>query len=177
MAVSTSIARRYAEAYFALARDAQDIDGWRRELERAVETLSNEEVARALRNPKLALADRVKLAENLLDGSSAAVRNLVRLLIERKRADIAGGLLAEYDRLADRSRGVVHVEVISAYALDAASRKNIEAALARQVKGTARTVYREDPAIIGGLVLRIDDRVIDDSLRTHLQQLQAALAS
>ncbi len=173
---STIIARRYAEAYFALALEANAIDAWRTELNRAVDTLANDEVQRALANPRLPMPDRVRLADDLLDGSSAQVRSLIRLLIERGRINNAPMLLPEYDRLADRQRGVVHVEVISAVPLNDALRATVTSALGNQVTGSVDIGFKEDASIIGGVIVRIGDRVIDGSVRTHLQQLQASLA-
>jgi F-type H+-transporting ATPase subunit delta len=59
---------------------------------------------------------------------------------------------------------------------DAALEEKIRSSLSKQLGSDVQTIVRSDPAILGGLVIRIGDRVIDDSLRTHLQQLQAALA-
>jgi len=98
------------------------------------------------------------------------------LLIERRRVGIVGEILAHYDALTDRASGVVRVEVTTAVPADAALEQRIRDSLSRQLGSDVQTTVRSDPSIVGGLVIRIGDRVIDDSLRTHLQQLQAALA-
>jgi F-type H+-transporting ATPase subunit delta len=138
--------------------------------------MGREEIARALENPKLSLANRVKLGLDLLDGTGAPARNLGRLLIERRRVGIAGEVLAHYDTLVDRASGVVRAEVLAAIPVDDELRQTIERTLKERLGGTVRTMVAQDPSIIGGLVIRVGDRVIDDSVRTHLQQLQAALA-
>ena len=171
-----AIARRYAEAYFALATEANAVDVWRRELARAVETLTNPEVGGALANPRLPISDRVRLALDLLDGSSPEVRNLARLLVERHRTAEAGELLSEYDRLADAARGVVRIEVTTAVPPTDDVKQRIESTLSERFGKAAQITLMHDPEIIGGLIVRIGDRVIDGSVRTHLQQLQAALA-
>jgi len=175
MVRASILARRYAEAYFDLARESGDLDGWREQLAGVAETLGNAEVGEALANPKTSLADRVRLGMRLLDGASAPARNLARLLIERRRVAIAGEILAHFDVLRDRASGVVRVEVTTAIPADEALEARIRDTLSRQLGSDVETVVRSDPAIVGGLVIRIGDRVIDDSLRTHLQQLQAAL--
>src|SRR5436190_1616214 len=91
---ASSIARRYAEAYFALAREAGDVAGWRAELGGVALAFARAEVARALENPKLSMANRLKLGLDLLDGAGVPARNLARLLIERRRVGIAGEILA-----------------------------------------------------------------------------------
>jgi F-type H+-transporting ATPase subunit delta len=170
------LARRYAEAYFALAQDASDITGWREQLAALAETLGDAAVADALANPKTSLSERVRLGLHLLDGASPQARNLARLLIERRRVGIVREILSHYDALGDKASGVVRVEVTTAIPADAALEQRIRDSLSKQLGSDVQTTVRTDPAIVGGLVIRIGDRVIDDSLRTHLQQLQAALA-
>jgi F-type H+-transporting ATPase subunit delta len=169
-------ARRYAEAYFALAQQAGDIAGWREQLAAVVEALSDAVVSEALVNPKTSLADRVREGLQLLEGVSPEARNLARLLIERRRVGIVREILTHFDALADKSSGVVRAEVIAAIPVDDALEERIRDSLRKQLGSDVETIVRTDPSIIGGLVIRIGDRVIDDSLRTHLQQLQAALA-
>jgi F-type H+-transporting ATPase subunit delta len=168
--------RRYAEAYFELAREDGDIPGWRDELRRAAETLSNAEVRQALTNPRLPMADRVHLALDLCDGIAAPARNLVRLLVERRRAGLLAEILDDYDRRADAASGVVRAVVTTAIAVTPEITERITAQLQQRLGTRVETEVIQDPAIIGGLVVRIGDRVIDDSIRTHLRQLQTALA-
>lgn len=169
------VARRYAQAFFELARDAGAVDDWGTDLGRAVETLSHGEVLEALANPRLALADRVTLALELTDGTRPQTRNLVRLLVEHDRVVLLPEVLAEYQRIADRESGVVRARVTTAIPVDRRLQERISTAL-RQRFGTAVQVeLDEDPAIIGGLIIRVGDRIIDTSIRTRLQQLQASL--
>ncbi len=170
------LARRYAEAYFSLAQEAGDIAGWREQLAGVAGTLGDPAISDALVNPKTSLAERVRQGLQLLDGASPQARNLARLLIERRRVGIAGELLAHYDVLTDKASGVVRVEVTTAVPADEALEQRIRDSLSKQLGSDVQTIVRSDPSIVGGLVIRIGDRVVDDSLRTHLQQLQAALA-
>jgi F-type H+-transporting ATPase subunit delta len=170
------LARRYAEAYFSLAQEAGDITGWRQQLAGVAETLGDPAVGDALGNPKTSLSQRVGAGLELLDGAAPQARNLARLLIERRRVGIAGEILSHYDALTDKASGVVRVEVTTAVPADAALEQRIRDSLSTQLGSDVQTTVRSDPSIVGGLVIRIGDRVIDDSLRTHLQQLQAALA-
>ncbi|GAC1340579.1 MAG: F0F1 ATP synthase subunit delta [Candidatus Dormibacteria bacterium] len=175
MATST-IARRYAEAYFGLAEQAGDFAGWRVGVARAVDVLSRPEAARILQNPRLSLAERTRFALEVLEGVAEPARNLVRLLVERKRIRILADVLEHYDLLVDRASGVVRAEVTSAVAVDPALERRITRALGERLGGAVETTVREDPTLVGGLVIRIGDRVIDGSVRTRLQQLQASLA-
>lgn len=172
---SSVVARRYAAAFFALASEAEAVDAQADDLARAVETLANREVVEALDNPRLDVAARVRLAQDLLDGVGANVSNLVRLLVERKRIAILPGVLEQYRVLADRAAGVLHADVTVAVAADRALVERITGSLRERFGATVRVEVHTDPAIIGGLVIRVGDRLIDNSVRTHLQQLQASL--
>ena len=108
------LARRYAEAYFALAQDAKDIAGWREQLAGVAEMLGDPAVSDALANPKTSLSERVRQGLKLLEGASAQARNLARLLIERRRVGIVREILTHYDALADKASGVLRAEVITA---------------------------------------------------------------
>ena len=172
---SSAIARRYASAYFDVARDDDALDKRDDDLARATETLGNTEVTEALGNPRLDVADRVSLALDLIDGVGEQARNLVRLLVERNRIAALPGVLEQYRVLADRARGVVRAEVITAVEVSQPVQARIAEGLRARFGTDVQIEMRRDPAIIGGLVLRIGERVIDNSLRTHLQQLQASL--
>ena len=176
MVRASILARRYAEAYFALAQEAGDIGGWREQLAGVAETLGDPAVGDALANPKTSLAERVRQGMQLLEGVSPEARNLARLLVERRRVGIVREILSHYDALTDKASGIVRVEVTTAVPADGALEQRIRDALSKQLGSDVQTIVRSDPSIVGGLVIRIGDRVIDDSLRTHLQQLQAALA-
>jgi F-type H+-transporting ATPase subunit delta len=173
--VASSIGRRYAQAYFDLARSERTIPQRRDDLARAVETLSSPEVADALANPRLGLTDRTRLALAVLDGVAEPARNLVRLLIERNRLGVLGELVETYDVLSDRESGVVRADVTTAIPVDDELRSHIGRALGERLGADVQTEVRQDPAILGGLIIRIGDRVIDDSIATRLQQLRTAL--
>jgi F-type H+-transporting ATPase subunit delta len=173
--VASSLGRRYAQAYFDLAREEGTIAQRRADLARAVEMLSHPQVAAALANPRLKLSDRARLALDVLDGVADPARNLVRLLVERRRLGVLGELVDDYDRLTDRHSGVIRAEVVTAIAADDDLRKHIGKALGEKLGAAVQTEVKHDPAILGGLVIRIGDRVIDNSVRTRLAQLRAAL--
>ncbi len=176
MALSDVVARRYGAAYFALARESGDVPAWRAGLAQAVSALGSHEVLGLLANPRVAHEDRVRIAMSLAGDVPAETRNLVRLLVDRGRLAVLPKVLEEFDRLADRAAGTVRAEVVAAVPVDPRLREEIGTALSRRLGGPVQTTVRHDPAILGGLVIRIGDRVIDGSVATRLEQLKAALA-
>ena len=176
MAVSDAIARRYAQAYFDLAQEAKALDARGEELQALAEQLGDPHVVSALANPRLKGDQRTALVLALLEGRSTPLRNLVRLLVDRGRFSALPQVAAHYRRLADRASGVVRAEVIAALPLDKSEATRIGRTLAERLGGNVQTTVTHDPELLGGLVVRIGDRVIDGSVRSRLQQLRTALA-
>ena len=173
--MANPIARRYAKAYFALAQEAGAIGAWREDLQHAVTALMADDVTEALSNPAVRRRSGEAI-DQFLAGVSLPARNTVRLLIERGRQGLLGDVLTEYDRLADADSGVVRAEVITATPVGEATESVIQRTLRASLGADVQVSIRQDRSIIGGLVIHIGDRVIDNSVRTHLQQLQASLA-
>ena len=86
------------------------------------------------------------------------------------------GRVVSSSALADAASGLTRVQVIAAIPVDQALERRIAETLAQVLGGRIQTTVRQDHEILGGLIIRIGDRVIDSSLRTRLRQLQAALA-
>lgn len=174
--ISDIVAARYAQAYFQLASEAGDLDGWRRPLAAAARTFSEPGVGDTFANPRLSRSQKMGAAEALLGRAAEPVRNLVRLLVERDRLGVLPLILERYDRLAAQASGITDARVTLAIPADERLRDRITRTLEERLGGRVRTTIEQDPAILGGMVVRIGDRVIDGSLRARLQQLQAALA-
>lgn len=173
--MASSIGRRYAQAYFDLAREERKIPQRREDLVGAVETLSHRDAASALANPRLTLTDRTRLALDVLEGVGEPARNLVRLLLERGRLGVLEELVETYDLLTDRDSGVIRATVTTAVPADDDLRARISQTLGEKLGAAVQTEVHQDPGILGGLIIRIGDRVIDNSVRTRLQQLRSAL--
>ena len=175
MAGEQQIARRYAQAYFGLARQGKEIPAWRKALEEVTALLTHPDVQAMLGDPRITQAERVRVAAELLRDVPAPARNLARLLVERGRSALLGDVLQRYDALADRESGVLRAEVTMAIPVSRQLEDRIRKQLAGKLGGDVQTTVKQDPSILGGLVIRIGDRVIDGSVRTRLEQLQAAL--
>ena len=148
--MASSIGRRYAQAYFDLALQAKQVKERREDLVRALETLTNPEVADALANPRLTLSERSRLALDLLDGVGEPVRNLVRLLLQRNRTSVLGDLLQTYDALTDRESGVMRADVTTAVPVDADLTRHITRALGRSSEPRCRPRSARTPTSSAG---------------------------
>jgi len=177
MPIGTTAARRYAEAAFQLAQGERDLDGWANELRLVASLGTDERTAEVLDNPSVPLEEREAAVAAALDGRvREPVRRLAGLLVRRGRASLLPALSREFDRLVDRERGVVAAIVTSAEPLsdeDAAAVDRRVAAL--RGASSVRLERRVDPSLIGGLTVRVGDRLIDASVRGRLERLRAQL--
>ena len=174
--MASPLARRYAEACYEVARERVSVDPVAAELERARDILDDVRVRAVMANPRVSLEERSAALDGLLEGMSAPVRNLVRLLVAHGRFALLTEVVAEYRAIVDAASGVLRIVVSSAVPLTRAAERRIEGMFAVRLAHPVRLETVHDPALIGGLVIRMGDRVIDDSVRSHLQQLQAAMA-
>jgi len=178
MARRTSSARRYAEAAFELASRDSSHDRWARDLETAAGIVADERVVRVLDNPSIPQPQRQQLVGEML-GSRVAppALNLVRLLVERGRAELVPQIAAEYRRLANRHQGVVEAVVTSAAPLTTDETEALRLRI-ETMAGTSIDLRTEvDVALIGGLTVKVGGRLLDASVRGRLERLRDELVA
>jgi F-type H+-transporting ATPase subunit delta len=168
--------RRYAEAAFQLAERDGTVDAWRKDLAAACELAQDERVARAVDSPAVAFAHRRKAVEALLGSRvSRSALNLALVLAQRGRFALLPQISAEFDELARRSRGVVAATVTTAVPLSAGELAAVQAHVEKLAGAKVELSATTDPALIGGLRVRIGDWQIDASVSTRLTRLRKQL--
>jgi len=178
MARSSGSARRYADAAFAIALRDGTVEPWRRESAATAETLGEERLARVLANPAVPLASRAELVEVAVGGFvSRPVLNLVLLLLRRGRIDLLPRVAQELARLDDLRNGVVKATATSAAPLEPDEVRALTARLQRLTGGRVELTTDVDPSLLGGVIVRLGDRLIDGSVRGRLERLRSRLAS
>jgi F-type H+-transporting ATPase subunit delta len=178
MARGGSAARRYAEAAFSLAERDDAFDRWRDDLALAAQVTSDESAARVLSSPMVSLARREQIVTSLLGTRLAKPSfNLVRLLLQRGNLELLSPIASEYQRLLNQKRGIVSAVVTSAKPLTADEDAAVRARVAQLTGATVDVTTAVDPDLIGGLTVRIGDRLIDASVRGRLERLRERLLS
>ena len=177
MARRDTAPRRYADAAFEIGLRDGTLEVWRRELDAAAGMLGDGRVADALGNPATPLDQRVQAAQGIFAELSQPVRNLVLLLVRRGRIEQLPRVAAEFGRLDDQRNGLTHATATSAAPLGADEVRAIAARLEALTGGRVALDTSVDPAILGGIVVRIGDRLIDGSVRGRLERLRGRLAA
>jgi F-type H+-transporting ATPase subunit delta len=170
-------ARRYAEAAFEVAMRDGTVERWRSELEAAAAVISDPRAIGALANPAVSIDQRTAAVTGLLRGVSDQVQNLVRLLLKRGRIEQLPKVAAEFRRLDDRRQGITNAIVTSAAPLTQDELRALTQRLEQQTGGRIALDVQVDPSLLGGLVVRVGDRLIDGSVRGRLERLRNQLVS
>ena len=178
MAERATIARPYAKAAFAFARDANALAEWSRGLKAAAEIVADPRVAALTKSPQWSAADLVSLITDVAgDKLDPAMQNFVRVLAENHRLQLLPEIAAHYEALRSAVENTVDVEVVSAVPLDAAQAEKLERALSTRLKRRVRMQNSVDSTLLGGAVVRAGDLVIDGSLKGRLERLATELTS
>ncbi len=177
MARRDSAPRRYADAAFQIALRDASLDAWRVGLDQAASTLDLGGLGQVLANPALPLDQRLSAAGDVFARLDGPVRNLVLLLVRRGRIEQLPRVAAEFRRLHDQHNRISHASATSASPLVDAEIRALTARLEQMTGGNVVLETAVEPALLGGLVVRIGDRLIDGSVRGRLERLRNQLAS
>ena len=176
MAKRDTAPRRYAEAAFQIASRDDSIEAWRRELELAGATMTDQLMS-VLANPALPLEQRRSVAEGVFGKLSQPVRTTIYLLVRRGRIEQLPRVVQEFSRLDDRRQGITHATATSAAPLTDLEVKAITARLEQMTGGRVALKTDVDASLLGGLIVRVGDRLIDGSVRGRLERLRNQLAA
>jgi F-type H+-transporting ATPase subunit delta len=177
MAKRDSSPRRYAEAAFEIATRDGSIERWRADLDSAAATVDGSELMEILANPALPLDQRRTVVDRVFDSLSGPPRNLILLLVQRGRIEQLPRVVEEFRRLDDERQGIVHATATSAAALTDTEVRDLTARLEQMTGGRVALQTEVDESLLGGLVVRVGDRLIDGSVRGRLERLRDQLAS
>ena len=172
----TGAGRRYAEAAFQLAERDSTVDAWQRDLVVAAGLARDERVVRDVDNPAVPFSARRSAVEQLLGPAvSQSACNLALLLTKHGRFAMLPEVSAEYDALVREARGIVAATVTTPAPLSAKELADVKSRVEKLAGAKVELTTATDPALMGGLTIRIGDRLIDDSLQGRLTRLRGRL--
>jgi F-type H+-transporting ATPase subunit delta len=171
------IARNYAEALLALAERHQAVERWGTLLDAVAGAVTAEpRILAVMMSPRVTKAAKRRLLEAALEGVAPAP--FVRFLdavVQRGRQGLLAEMSEAYQDAADLHMNRVHAHVTTARPVDPELARAIVEGLTRAVGRAVVARFREDPGIVGGVVVRVGDRAFDGSIRRRIQTLRARL--
>jgi F-type H+-transporting ATPase subunit delta len=175
---SGEIARRYARAVFGLGRDAAARAQLLVELDAlALEISESPELVGVLFKPIHPRSERKAVMREVAQrlGASTEVRAVAEILLDQNRAPLLLAIRDELRKLVDAEAGRIEARVATARALTPEAQEQLRQAISRRVNADVTLVVELDPTLIGGIVARIGDLLLDGSIRTQLENLGANL--
>jgi F-type H+-transporting ATPase subunit delta len=175
MAKSRASVKRHAQAVFQLAQERSELEKWQSDLALMKIRLGDPLILAFLQNPKTPSEEEVKLLNQLLPELSPLSMNFCQLLVAKNRLSLLEDIATEYQHLVDEYQGRVRIRVITAVPLDEAEEQRIQAKLTEALGKEVVLTTEINPKIIGGIIFRIEDKLIDGSVRTRLEMLRRDL--
>ncbi len=174
----SGVAERYARSLFDLAAEAGTVGEVESQLGQ-IESLLDEsdDFRRLVRSPVFSADEQFKAMSAIADraGLHGLAGNFLKVVARNRRLFALPGMIQAFRRIAAEARGEVAAEVASAHALSPAQEAELKAALKGVVGKDVALNLTVDPALLGGLVVRVGSRQIDTSLKTKLNSLKLAL--
>jgi F-type H+-transporting ATPase subunit delta len=168
-------AKRYAQAAFAVALERGNADRWLGDLDALDSLVAQPEAAAVLQSDRVPDIEKERLLKAALPDVEPAVLNLARLLVAKRRIRLAPQVREEFSNLLDAHEGRARATVTTAVPLTDEQKAQVAQRLS-QISGKTVTLEQVvDPGIVGGLVARIGDTLIDGSTRSRLAALKKRL--
>ncbi len=178
------VAGRYAAALYELASEEKvppkyksKVDVVESELKAIEQVLEDhDDLQRLLYHPQITPAAKKELLDKLFKGKISEVTgNFLALLVDRRREAYFADIVAEYIALANAGRNIVAAQVASAVELNDKEKNELKRILGTLAGQKVQTSFTVDPSLIGGIVVRMGDKIIDGSVKTRLASMKESL--
>ena len=174
----STVARNYAEALLSLARKAGDVHGWGRMMQEVADAVAADPQLRGfLETPRLSAEHKnAALGRAFQDRFPRMFVRFLQILVSKGRQRSLGAVAAEYAALVDAAEGRVHAQVTLAQPPSEADREALARQLSQRLGKQVVPHVTVNPAILGGVIVRVGDSVMDGSVRRKLGMLRGQLA-
>ena len=173
-----AIARRYAKALLLIGKEDGQTEDYRQELAGVADLLSQEaQLAATISNPLYKAGERKQVLQMIIEklNLSKVMSSFLLLLFEKGRIGFIASINDFYQALADELKGVARASLVSATELTEDTIDKIRTALSKRTGKEIVLDVQQDPSLIGGVVTRIGDLILDGSIRTQLLNMRESL--
>jgi F-type H+-transporting ATPase subunit delta len=171
------LAQVYGRSLFGVARDQGKLDELREQLGLVADALAeNRELQMFFFSPYFSTEEKQQALARVIDGGDEILMNFLALLIENHRMPVIFRIRDQYERLWDEENRTLPVEVTSAIELDPATTESLGKVIGERTGRKVVLEARVDPDILGGVVVRVGNSILDASIRNRLEQLRRHVA-
>ncbi len=170
------VAHRYASALFQEAKSKKKLDAVASDMQRISDTISgSEELLLFLKSQIISRDAKRKVLGELFDKEiSELSRHFLHLILEKRREDQLPGIAEAIGHLYKKQQGLIDVEVLVTRRPDSKQSELLKNALEKKTGSKVALIFTEDSSLKGGMAVRINDTVIDGTIKHKLQQLEAS---
>ena len=176
--IGSKISRRYAKALLSIGQEEGRYEEYGKNLKEFADfCLANGEFYRIISNRIFSLEDRRKVLDAVLvkSGFTDTVKNFLRLLLDKDRMAAIIDITAHYASLTDELSGIARADITTAKPLKAETLKKIEEVLKKLTAKNVKSLVKEDDSLIGGVVVKIGDLVLDGSVKAQIEGLKETM--
>jgi len=171
------LAHVYGRSIFQVALEQGKLDELREQLGQFADALDqNRELAVFFFSPYFSTAEKQDALGRVLEGAEEILLNFLSLLIENHRMPVIFRIRQQYERLWEEENRMLPVEITSAIALDQATTESLGRTIGERAGRKVTLAARVDPDILGGIVVRVGNSILDASIRNRLEQLRRHVA-
>jgi F-type H+-transporting ATPase subunit delta len=171
------LAQVYGRSLFQVALEHGRLDELREQLGQFADALDqHRELAVFFFSPYFSSQEKRDALDTLLDGADEIFINFLALLIENHRMPVIFRIRQEYQRLWDEENRTLPVQITSAIALDDATTESLGRTIGERAGRKVTLAARVDPDILGGIIIRVGNSILDASIRNRLEQLRRHVA-
>jgi len=173
----TTAARPYANAVYDLASQSNTLDSWGDALANLANVINEAQVAEMLGNPDLGKQQKGELVTQVMgDNLNEQQQNLVKLMAENGRLSLMSGVLEQFEVARAKAENKIEAEVVSAFELSAEQTSELVNTLKNKLGCDVTLTTTIDESLIGGVVIKAGDTIIDASMKSQLATLALSLA-
>lgn len=172
----TTAARPYANAVYDLASEANALDSWSDALSNLAAVVADQQVARMLNSPDLGKEEKGKMVLQIIgDKLDDKQQNLVRLMAENGRLGLMADVRDQFEVARAKAENKIEAEVVSAFELTAEQTEQLASTLKNKLGCDITLTTSVDPSLIGGVIVKAGDTIIDASMKSQLDSLALSL--
>lgn len=175
MAELSTIARPYTKAAFETAREQKALDQWSSAIALAAQATQDEQVSELLSNPSIEDAQKAQLILDIGSDANEQFQNFVKVLAENNRLFVLPEISVLFESLKAQQEKSVDIVVTAAFELTDKQQTKLAQALGKKLDRDVNISSEVDASLIGGLLIKAGDMVIDGSVRGKLAKLSEAL--
>jgi F-type H+-transporting ATPase subunit delta len=171
------LARVYGRSLFEVAREHDKLDVLREQLGQVADGIAeHRELQMFFFSPYFSTEEKKEALSRVIDGGESVLMNFLKLLIEKHRMPAIFRIRQHYERMWDEENRTLPVEITSAVELDEQTTESLGRAIGERAGRNVTLSARVDPDILGGIVVRVGNSILDASIRNRLEQLRRHVA-